>query len=94
MLDNLYCGGDFEELKRQIKIGLIKPHEVRFFLGYSGWDAGQLEDEIKDDSWLVTDVDEESVMRELNQASWVDFVRRAGNRYTVWENFPEDPSLN
>ena len=94
VLDNLYWGGNFEELKRQITIGLLKPSDVRFFLGYSGWESGQLEQEIKEDSWLVTDVDEEIVMRELNQASWVDFVKKAGNRYSVWENFPENPSLN
>ncbi len=94
VLGNLYWGGDFVELKRQIKIGLLQPSDVRFFLGYSGWDSGQLEQEIKEDSWLVTDVEEETVMRELNQASWVDFVKKAGNRYTIWENFPENPSLN
>lgn len=94
VLGDLYWGGDFVELKRQIKIGLLRPSDVRFFLGYSGWDSGQLEQEIKDDSWLVTDIEEEVVMRELNQASWVDFVKKAGNRYTIWENFPENPSLN
>lgn len=94
VLDNLYWGGDFEELKRQIKIGLLKPSDVRFFLGYSGWEPGQLEREIKEDSWLVTDVEEEVVMRELSQASWVDFVKKAGVRYSIWENFPENPSFN
>ena len=94
VLENLYWGGDFEELKRLIKIGVIKSSDIRFFLGYSGWDSGQLEREIKEDSWLVTDVDEETVMRELNQASWVDFVKKAGNRYTIWEHFPENPTLN
>ncbi len=94
VLGNIYWGGDFVELKRQIKIGLLKPSDIRFFLGYSGWDSGQLEQEIKEDSWLVTDIDENIVMRELNQASWVDFVKKAGTRYTIWENFPENPSLN
>ncbi|MCG6186455.1 YqgE/AlgH family protein [Maribellus maritimus] len=94
VLGDLYWGGDFVELKRQIKIGLLQPSDVRFFLGYSGWDSGQLEQEIKEDSWLVTDVEEEVVMRELNQASWADFVKKAGQRYTIWENFPENPSLN
>lgn len=94
VLGDLYWGGDFTELKRQIRLGMLQPSDIRFFLGYSGWDSGQLEDEIKENSWLVTDVDEESVMRELNQASWVDFVKKAGSRYTIWENFPENPSLN
>jgi len=94
VLDNLYWGGDFEELKRLIKLGVLRSSDIRFFLGYSGWDSGQLERELKEDSWLVTDVDEETVMRELNQASWVDFVKKAGNRYTIWEHFPENPALN
>lgn len=94
VLGDLYWGGDFEVLKREIKLGRIKASEIRFFLGYSGWDAGQLEGELKDNSWLVTDVQQEAVMRELNESSWLDFVKGAGSRYSVWENYPEDPALN
>jgi len=94
VIDDLFWGGDFEELKRQIGLGLIKSAEVRFFLGYSGWDSGQLEQEIKENSWLVSDVEVGSIMKELNQGSWVDFVKKAGERYSIWEHFPENPSLN
>ncbi len=94
VLDDLYWGGDFEILKRDVRLGKINPAEIRFFLGYSGWDAGQLESELKEDSWLVTDVAQEAVMRDLSESSWVDFVKKAGSRYSVWENFPENPSLN
>ncbi len=94
VLGNLYWGGDFEVVKQQIASGIIHPSEIRFFVGYSGWDSGQLEREIKEDSWLVTDVEEESVMRDLEQESWVDFVKKAGTRYSVWENFPQNPTLN
>lgn len=94
VLGDLYWGGDFEVLKRDIKLGTINPADIRFFLGYSGWDAGQLESELKEDSWLVTDVEQEAVMRELNESSWVDFVKKAGSQYSIWENFPENPSLN
>lgn len=94
VLGDLYWGGDFEELKHQLKAGIINPSEIRFFLGYSGWDAGQLERELKEDSWLVNNVDQQAIMRELNQDSWFDFVKKVGGRYSVWENFPENPSLN
>jgi len=94
VLDNLYWGGDFDALKAKITAGLIHPDEIHFFLGYSGWDAGQLEDELKDDSWLVTDVEEELVMQEFNQESWTSFVKKAGDRYTIWEHYPENPTLN
>lgn len=94
VLEDLFWGGDFDELKRQITSGLLNPSDIRFFLGYSGWDAGQLERELKEDSWLVNNVDQHTIMRKLDQASWVDFVKKVGHRYTIWENFPENPSLN
>ncbi len=94
VLGNLFWGGDFDALKNLISKGFVKPTDIHFFLGYSGWDAGQLEDEIKDDSWLVTDVEENAVMRDANDVSWTDFVKKAGNRYSIWENYPENPSFN
>jgi putative transcriptional regulator len=94
VLGNLHWGGDFNILKNLILQGLVKPTDIHFFLGYSGWDAGQLESEIKDDSWLVTDVDENAIMRESKDVSWTDFVAKAGNRYSIWQNYPENPSFN
>jgi putative transcriptional regulator len=90
----LYWGGDFEVIKREISLGRIAASEIRFFLGYSGWDAGQLEEELKGDSWLVTDVEPGAVMGNLSENSWFDFVKKAGSRYSVWKNFPENPTLN
>lgn len=92
--ENIYWGGDFEELKKMIYLGEVKPSDIRFFLGYSGWDSGQLEEEIKENSWLVNDISEESVMSDLDPSSWIDFVKRVGKRYKLWENFPENPSMN
>ncbi len=92
--ENIYWGGDFEELKKFIGMGLVNPSDIRFFLGYSGWDSGQLEDEIKENSWLVSEVGEETLMQSLNPSSWVEFVKKVGDRYSIWENFPENPSLN
>ena len=94
VIGDLYWGGDFEVLKRDIRSGKINSSDIRFFLGYSGWDGGQLEDELKEDSWLVTDVEQNEVMKDLSESSWFDFVKKAGNRYSVWENFPENPALN
>lgn len=92
--DNLYWGGDFEALKLQIKLGLVNPSQVRFFLGYSGWDAGQLEEEINENSWLVADISQHDLMNIDENMMWVESVRAMGGKYSMWENFPENPSLN
>lgn len=91
---DLYWGGDFNALKAQASAGLINPEDIHFFLGYSGWDAGQLEDELKDDSWLVTDIEETAVMQDFTHSSWQDFARKAGNQYSLWKNYPENPNYN
>lgn len=93
--DNMYWGGDFEELKGKIKEGAVKPDQIRFFLGYSGWDEGQLEEEIKENSWLVSEIEEATVMvKRTPESMWVETVRNMGGKYSLWEHFPENPSLN
>jgi putative transcriptional regulator len=92
--ENLYWGGDFDVLKLQIKLGLVQPNQVRFFLGYSGWEAGQLEEEIKENSWLVADIPQTELMTIDETEMWVESVKAMGGKYSLWENYPENPSLN
>jgi putative transcriptional regulator len=92
--ENLYWGGDFDSLKLQIKLGLVNSHQVRFFLGYSGWEEGQLEEEIKENSWLVADIPQADLMNIDENVMWAQSVRAMGGKYIMWENFPENPSLN
>jgi putative transcriptional regulator len=92
--ENLYWGGDFEALKLQIKLGLVQKNQVRFFLGYSGWDPGQLEEEIRENSWLVAELSQAELMSIDENDMWVESVRSMGGKYSMWENFPENPTLN
>jgi len=92
--EDLYWGGDFDALKLQIKLGMVRPNQVRFFLGYSGWDPWQLEEEIKENSWLVADIPQSDLMTIDENEMWVESVKSMGGKYSMWENFPENPSLN
>ncbi|MGE4586775.1 MAG: YqgE/AlgH family protein [Mangrovibacterium sp.] len=92
---NLYWGGDFEELKRRILAGRVAIGEVRFFLGYSGWDKGQLAEELQENSWLVSEISPESVLDpSARKQMWIQVVKELGGKYSLWEHFPENPSLN
>jgi putative transcriptional regulator len=91
--DELYWGGDFEELKLLITTGKAKSDQVKFFVGYSGWSPGQLDDEIAENSWLVTEADIKHIMKS-NQNFWLESVKNAGGHYKTWRNFPEDPNAN
>ena len=93
--ENLYWGGDFEIVKELISDYKISDAEIKFFTGYSGWTNGQLEDELRENVWMVTDrVDLDTVFGIEEQNLWRESIIGLGNRYAHIANFPEDPSLN
>lgn len=94
IFENLYWGGDFAVLKDLIEQKKVLPDQLRFFAGYSGWSAGQLNDEIKENSWLVSQIDVKSIMSLSTDNLWEQSLRSLGGRYRMWSNFPENPSMN
>jgi len=94
VLDNIYWGGDFETLKEFISEGKIQKEQIRFFLGYSGWGAEQLETELKDNAWLVAEINSELIMKGEEVGFWNQILEKMDNKYQVWANFPENPGLN
>lgn len=93
VVDDIYWGGDFEALKDLIKAGLVENSDLRFFLGYSGWAEGQLEAELDQDSWLVIKNEQVNLFQKKN-VKWTEVVKRLGEDFRLWQNFPDDPSLN
>ncbi len=93
IMDGLFWGGDFDHLKDLIHTGFADNTKVRFFLGYSGWDKDQLKEELDEDSWLVSDISPKIVMQSSEEL-WKDMVKQLGGKYSLWENFPENPALN
>ena len=94
VIDHLYWGGDAMQLNQMIMKGEVKPGEVRFFLGYSGWSPGQLQDELKRDSWLVTKASADFLLNTPPRHLWKALLQRMGGKYAYWINFPTDPLLN
>ncbi len=50
--DGLFLGGELERLAEALDLGQATPSNLRFFMGYSGWGAGQLESELATGSWV------------------------------------------
>ena len=80
---DLYWGGDFAQLTLLIAEGIADHHTVRFFLGYSGWSPGQLEEEMEDKTWVTTDLSEDLIFSTPPDLIWSEAMRRLGNTYTV-----------
>jgi putative transcriptional regulator len=93
VMENVYWGGDFNRLKELIKEGMVKPSQVRFFLGYSGWRPQQLEDEITENAWVVSEVKASKIMT-ADKNIWKKTLNELGKKYKIWANFPENPAMN
>jgi putative transcriptional regulator len=91
---NLYWGGDIDKLIEMIELNLATPEDVKFFIGYSGWDAGQLGKEMNEKSWIVTDASLKCVLTKRPEKLWANTLKKLGNEYAIWANFPSDPILN
>lgn len=93
--NGLYWGGNFETLKVLINTNAIDEHEVKFFMGYSGWDNGQLDRELQQNAWMVSEVsDLDLIFGNDDEKLWRDVIVNLGPKYAHVSNFPIDPSLN
>ena len=94
VINGLYWGGDFDELKNAISENRIQKEELIFFVGYSGWDKEQLDREVKEKSWIIADITTEEVMLQTGKYLWNSKLKKLGEKYKILSNFPADPSLN
>ena len=93
--NGIYWGGDFETTKHLINTGEINKNNIRFFLGYSGWSVNQLEMEMQENAWIVS---ENSLKKKLLSKSsnqfWKEKIIEQGGEYVLFSNAPENPALN
>lgn len=94
IMDGLYFGGDLEVIKSLIISGQANRSNLRFFLGYSGWEPGQLKKELKENAWAVADADAAQILTASPKALWQRLSRQLGGSYRYWNLFPKDPKLN
>jgi putative transcriptional regulator len=67
---------------------------VRAFLGYSGWSAGQLENEMKHRTWVVADVPEDLLVQPPTDELWRLVLGREGAEWKLLADEPEHPERN
>lgn len=93
VVNGVYWGGNFDVVLKLLSVSIMKPDDIRFFLGYSGWTDGQLDDELKNDSWLVGDIRPSRILHP-SRYLWQESVRNMGDQYQHWTTFPENPGFN
>lgn len=92
--ENIFWSGSFDQIMLNIKLGKINVDEIRFFVGYSGWGAGQLEAEIAEGVWVVAETSAEIVFESDAAKMWNKVLRSLGGDNIMLANAPIDPRLN
>jgi putative transcriptional regulator len=92
--NDIYVGGNFEELLTLIDRGKVKPCQVKFFAGYSGWEEHQLENEIKNKHWMSHNPDNSDFFGNEAEDLWGLQLTEIKNSYSIFSDFTYDPSSN
>ena len=95
IVDGLYIGGNFESVRDVVAKNPRKIESIRLFIGYSGWDENQLSNEISENSWLVLNNIDASLVLQTDQSNiWKDLMENLGGKFKIMSTFPVNPADN
>lgn len=91
---DVYWGGSYEALQEAVENETYSADDLRLFVGYSGWTAGQLEEEMKEGSWLVADATPNLLFETPPEDVWKEAIKLLGKDHAYLANMPLNPQLN
>ncbi len=91
--DGIWWGGDFDQLQFKISSGMIREDNIRFFVGYSGWESGQLDTEMIMGSWVVSDMLEDYLFDVLPDDMWQICMSDKGDTFSILSEMPTDKGV-
>jgi len=93
--NGIYWGGDFNAIVELLQQNKLAEGDVRFFLGYSGWESTQLEQELEVNSWVVVpNTYKNEIIGKSIKNFWKEKMIEFGGDYLLWSNAPENPNYN
>jgi putative transcriptional regulator len=93
VMPNLNLGHSLDSLL-EISESFSTSQRVKIFAGYAGWSPGQLEDEMKRDTWMTHPASVDLVFHPNPDQLWKAILSEKGWKYRLIAEAPEDPSLN
>lgn len=92
--EDIYWSGNYEQAMQAVEEDRLLPTELKFFIGYSGWDPRQLQEEINENTWLLQQAASSLVLHKNANEIWKRAIEKMGKDYKIMSNFPVDPRLN
>jgi putative transcriptional regulator len=92
ILEDVFLAKDLDSLKAPGPLGL--DGRMRCFLGYAGWAAGQLQEEVEAGAWTLVPGETELIFDPDPTMLWQDMMLRIGGECSMYSSMPRDPSMN
>lgn len=92
--DGIFWGGNIELVNDLLNQKVVKPEEFKFFVGYSGWAPGQLEDEMQEKAWWLGETPSSIIFSDDPEQMWANVVKNLNEDYAYMANSPDDPQWN
>lgn len=89
-----YLGGDANYLRGLLLNKSKEDISLRLYMGSSGWGAGQLDEELKINSWIVCPANESFIFHPKPDKVWREVLYSMGGQYALLSTYPSDPILN
>jgi putative transcriptional regulator len=58
---SIYLGGNFKQAVTLLNHNIIGKNDTKIFIGYCGWDYMQLEEEVEEGSWIISNADSQFI---------------------------------
>ena len=94
VLEDLHWGGNLEDVQAEADVIATDEPLLRFYLGYAGWEQGQLEREIEQGTWILAPGDVDQILTTSTDSMWHDVVYSLGGKYRAIAELPVDHSVN
>jgi putative transcriptional regulator len=93
VMPNLNLGHSLDSLL-DIADSYSSTKQIKIFAGYAGWSPGQLDDEMKRETWMTHPASLDLIFHAKPGELWQFILREKGWKYKVIAESPEDPSWN
>ena len=73
----------------------IQENQFKLFIGYSGWNSGQLEEELNENSWIVIPKFDINIIFSKDYKNiWKKVLNNSNKIHKMFSNYPINPRLN
>lgn len=90
----VFWGGDFYQLSEMIEHKKVTEKQIRFYVGYSGWQSEQLKDELERESWFQQTTDYNQLIKTPPFDLWGIELCKINKAFKVFSDYAFDPSMN